>query len=76
MTKQTYNEFAKGRMMKPKEGAIFTVSRGQVKNKREPDRTHVVFVNDIEGNLIFWAGPMNIFERDKTLITYRNHRNP
>jgi hypothetical protein len=60
--------------MKTKEGAIFTVSRGQVQNKREPDRTHVVFVNDLEGNLIFWAGPMNIWERDETLHTYRNYR--
>jgi hypothetical protein len=60
--------------MKIKAGAIFTVSRGQVENKREPDRTHVVFVNDLEGNLIFWAGPMNIWERDETLHTYRNYR--
>jgi hypothetical protein len=76
MNQQTFNEFARGRKMKPKEGAMFTVTRGQIKNKLDPDRTHLVFVNDLEGNLIFWAGPMNIFERDETLHTYRHYRNP
>jgi hypothetical protein len=69
-----FNEFARGQKRKPKKGAIFTVTRAKVENRRDPDRTHVVYINDLEGNLIFWSGPMNIFEREEMLHLFRNYR--
>lgn len=50
---------------------MFRVSRSRIHKPRDPDKPYLVHVYDQAGNLVFWAGPLDIWERDKTIRLYR-----
>lgn len=53
---------------------MFKVTRRRLDNPPDHSKPYIVRVYDLAGNLVFWAGPMDIYERDKTIKTYRNYR--
>lgn len=50
---------------------MFNVSRSRIAKPRDPDKPYLMHVYDKAGNLVFWAGPLDIWERDKTIRLYR-----
>ena len=50
---------------------MFKVTRRRLDNPPDRSKPYVVRVYDLAGNLVFWAGPMDVRERDKTMKLYR-----
>lgn len=53
---------------------MFRVTRRRLDRPPDPAKPYIVRVYDLAGNLVFWAGPMDIYERDKTMQLYRSCR--